>query len=1002
MAHAACKFPLSLFVCALLLPPLAVLGQTVQGTLLIAVEDSGGGRIAGAGVTAALEKLGVSRTANTDERGEVRFESLPPGTYSIAVHASGFGEKSSRVAVSVSSQATFAVILGPVSLKQTIQVRDRGPSLASQPVETTSSTINTVITAEDLDEIPLSARSFANIALLAPFTTPVEPSDPTKARITAVAFGGSSGLNVDLSVDGGDNNDDYIGGFLQNYSPEAMQEFAVRTSQFGADTSHTNGGSVVISTRRGSDDWHGSGAYYYRGNALNARNALDNPEPNPKQPFARQNFVGTLGGPIKPGKLWFFSSYEYIHENASIAYSARSLAEFNALQQLANGGFLPNVSSIGPVPSSVMQPYRETLSSSRADWRQSARSQWFVRGSLDRNHTTNDLLQQGALPSTGATTNSNYYNVLLSQQLQFAPMTLGVLTLEASGFHHTKVRNSTIGEAFAFPFTVSFLTTSGLETFGDNQFATAITAFPIQRDQQKYQLRYDLSQLRGKHALHFGVSFLHEPVLRGALAGNPETLFSYPRDPSFYVANPGVLASCPNPLPSGPQSNFPDCPTEHASGASDGAFSQSIRRLGLYAEDAWRVTPSFTINAGLRYDTTFGLFVASGHDQAANPALAMLRSSGSTLVSGIPHDYRKAFAPRVGIAYAPNASATTVFRAGAGLYYNDLAQNGWVDAFTAVNNFNLQNGSGPSALIDPNYHTPYALTASAGYEHAFVNNWRVNITYEHQQGVHQYRRYEYAPGVGIPTNAPGVFLFRTDNRSIFNGLAMQVQHRFSNRFELTANYVLAHATTWGATVGELADYVNGVSNVLNPFGPGDHGPSGEDSRHRFVLVGVLQLPWKFEVSTLSQFESARPFTMSTPADVNHDGIVGNDRAVVNGVQTSLDQLRGTPFYQVDLRFSRNIAFGERLTLRPFAELFNVFNRRNPANNYIPDISALPTPVNDIANATAFCLNAGCTQTRAISSVNQLRVPAGALGDFFGPGTTVGIPFAAQLGVRLSF
>lgn len=992
---------LAILVGALLLS-VAANGQSVQGWLLVAVEDSAGGRIAGAGVTITLEKLAFSRSANTDERGEARFDSLPPGTYSITVSASGFGEKTSHVAVAVSSHATFAVILGPQSLKQTIQVRDRGPSLASQPVETTSSAINTVVTAEDLDEIPLSARSFANITLLAPFTAPVEPSDPTKARITAVSFGGSSGLNVDLSVDGGDNNDDYIGGFLQNYSPESMQEFAVRTSQFGADTSHTNGGSVIISTRRGSDDWHGSGAYYFRGNALNARNTLDNPEPNPKQPFSRQNGVGTLGGPIQRGKLWFFTSYEYIHENASVAYSANSLAEFNALEQLATGGFLPGVNSIGAIPSSVLQPYRETLVSSRVDWKQSARSQWFVRGSLDRNHTLNDLLQQGALPSTGATTTSNYYSVLLSQQFQFTQTTLGALTLEASGFHHAKIRNSTIGKAFDFPFTANFLTTSGLETFGDNQFATAITAFPVQRDQQKYQFRYDLSHSRGAHALRFGINFIHEPVLRGALSANAETLFSYPQDPSFYTANPAAISNCPNPLPAAPDPNFPDCPTENSSGTSDGSFSQSIRRLGLYAEDAWRVTPSFTVNAGLRYDTTFGLFIASGRDQSANPDLAALQASGSMLVSGAPHDYRKAVAPRVGIAYAPNASSTTVFRAGAGLYYNDLAQNGWVDAFTAVNNFNLQNATGPSALIDPKYHTPYALTVSAGFEHAFANNWRINLTYEHQQGVHQYRRYEYTPGFGIPGDAPGVSLFRTDNRSSFNGLAIQLQHKFSDRFEITANYVLSHATTWGATVGELFDYVNGVSSVLNPFGPGDHGPAGEDIRHRLVLVGVLQLPWKFEVSTLSQFESARPYTMGTPADVNGDGIAGNDRAVVNGVQTSLDQFRGTPFYQVDLRVSRNIALGERLTLRPFAEFFNLFNRQNPGNNFVPDVSALPTPVNNIANATAFCLNAACTQTRPITSLNQLRVPAGALGDFFGAGTTVGIPFAAQLGIRLSF
>src|SRR5438067_10876247 len=98
-----------------------------------------------------------------------------------------------------------------------------------------------------------------------------------------------------------------------------------------------------------------------------------------------------------------------------------------------------------------------------------------------------------------------------------------------------------------------------------------------------------------------------------------------------------------------------------------------------------------------------------------------------------------------------------------------------------------------------------------------------------------------------------------------------MQHSFAKRFELTANYVLSHATTWGAAVGELFDYVNGVSNVHDPFGPGDDGPSGEDIRHRFLLAGVLQLPWKFEASTISRVESARRFTMTTHFDVIGDG-----------------------------------------------------------------------------------------------------------------------------------
>jgi hypothetical protein len=1007
---------LSIALAASIATPSNLSAQELRGSLLVDVVDSSGGAVPAAKVSLEAEKLATHNEQTTDAHGEAHFAALSPATYSVAVAAKGFASQTQRIVVSISAQPAVRFVLAPEALRQSVEVHDRGPSLASNPLDTASSTVQTAITSADLDEIPLSARSFANIALVAPFTAPVEPSDPTKARITAVSFGGSSGLNIDFSVDGGDNNDDFIGGFLQNYSPEAMQEFVVRSAQFGAETSRTNGGSIILSTRRGSNDWHGSASYYYRGQDLNARNPLDNPEPDPKQPFSRQNGVATFGGPLRRDKLWFFSSYEYVDENASVAYSFNSRSQFNALAQLAAGGLIPGINSIA-VPTNVPVPFRDSLFDVRLDWAQSANSQWFLRASLDRNHTQNDLVQQAALPSTGSTTTSNYYNILLGQQYRFSPNWQGALTLEASNFHHSKARNSDLGLALAFPFSANFHTTSGFETFGDNQFATVVSAFPIERDQQKYQFRYDAFRSSGRHAIRFGVNLIHEPVLRGALAATAEHLVQFTQDPSFYLANPAQFTADFNCTPAA----LPDT-TCTDTDAGDGTFAQSLRRLGFYAEDSWRVTPPFTINAGLRYDTTFGLFIASGRDQSQNPAFATLQALHVPLVNGIPHDYRKSVAPRLGIAYAPGASQHTVFRAGVGLYYNDLAQNGWVDAFAAVNQpitpcitYDLANpaclpsgaDSGQGALIDPNYHTPYALQASAAFEHDFTTgwakNWRLTATYEHQQGVHQYRRYEFISGFSLPAGSPNISLFGSDNRSSYNGLAVQLQHRFSNRFELTANYVLASATTWGAVVGELFDYVNGVSNPLNAFGPGDHGPSGEDIRHRFVLIGTLQLPWHFEVSTLSQFESARPFTIATPADIDNDGFSGNDRAVVNGVQTTLDQFRGTPFYQVDLRVSRNInLFRERIQLRPFAEFFNLFNRQNPGNNYVGDVSALPTPVNSLSNATAFCLNPACTQTGSITSPNQLRVPAGALGDFFGPGTTVGIPFAAQLGLKLTF
>jgi hypothetical protein len=946
-------------LCVLL--TVAVHAQNPLGALRGTVVDASGARVPSAVVSARNPGTSSVRENRADARGEFLLEDLPAGSYELAVSAPGFAEARSTVMVAVSTVKQVSVTLLPKSIAEKVMVNAARESITTEPLDTTSAVHQAVVYQQDLQNIPLAARSFANIAYLAPGTEPVEPSDPTKARITAVSTGGSSGLNNELSVDGGDNSDDYIGGFLQNFSPDAIQEFAFRTAQADADTGRTTAGSVIITTRSGSNTWHGEGSFYERAAALNARFPIDNPAPDPKQPFSRQNYVGTLGGPVVKDKLWFFSSMEYVHENASIAYSPASTQQFDALAQLASMGLIPGVSSIA-VPQNVPVPFRDYLNTFRLDWAPSERSRWFFRAATDSYTTHNALVQQGALPSTGVTSHNNYFSFVLGQQYTFSPDWFGSLVVNASLLHLTQTRNQTMGFALAFPFTTTSSTITGFETYGDNQFVTGIANFPVLRNQEKYQLRYDVSHVSGKHAPRFGVNFIHEPVLSGALTANAETLVTFPQDPMYYLANPGQFT------------------TDYQNGsvftpASNGSFSQNVQRLGLYAEDSWRLTPTLTVNYGLRYDTTFGLFIASGHDQSFNPAL----STG--LVNGIPRDYRKAFAPRLGIAKTLGSTQNTVIRAGVGLYYNDLAQNGWVTAFQSVNAGSLQNGPVTPSLIDPNYHTPYALHATAGIQHAFNAKWMISADYTRETGMHGYRSYPYSEAL----------VFRSDNRSAYDGFSVRVQGNVSQRVSLSAHYTLASATTWGCTLGELFDYVNGVCDPHNPFAPGDYGPSGEDVQSRFVVAGMFHVPAGFMLSLLEQAESARPFTLTTPV---------GDRAVVNGLKTTLDDVRGAPYVQFDLRVSRPTQLSERWTLTPFAEFFNLFNRNNPGANYVTDISALPTPVNNLANATALCPTPTCAVP--ITSLNQLRVPAGALGDFFGPGTTVGIPFAAQLGIKLTF
>jgi hypothetical protein len=281
-------------------------------------------------------------------------------------------------------------------------------------------------------------------------------------------------------------------------------------------------------------------------------------------------------------------------------------------------------------------------------------------------------------------------------------------------------------------------------------------------------------------------------------------------------------------------------------------------------------------------------------------------------------------------------------------------------------------------------------------QHAFNAHWTASADYTHEQGNHGYRAYPYDSTSLNNPFAPAVTIFKSDNRSSYNAMMLHLQGNVTKRFELVANYTLSRAQTWGCVLGELFDYVNGVCNPLNPFGPGDYGPSGEDVTDRFVLAGTLHVPGGIEVTTLTQMESARPFTITT-AD-------NSGRISVNGVPTTLDEFRGTPYIQADLRVSRPIHLRDDITVVPFAEFFNLFNRNNPGANYVTNIAVLPVPAAQAqaGNVTDICTNAACTSTTPITSLSQLRVPGGALGDFFGPGTTVGIPFAAQLGVRVSF
>ena len=544
----------------------------------------------------------------------------------------------------------------------------------------------------------------------------------------------------------------------------------------------------------------------------------------------------------------------------------------------------------------------------------------------------------------------------------------------------------------------------------------------MSRKQEKYQFRYDVSHASGGNAPRFGIDFIHEPVLSGALSGTAENLTVFTMDPGVYFwrtrrSFPRISTAVPQPCPEPLARRLR--PQAAASRRTCSASGFMPRMTGGKRPSSPSITVCVTTppSASLRLPS---------RPQGNNPAVLTLEALKITLANGVPHDYRGAIAPRVGIVYSPGKSLSTVVRAGFGLFYNDLAQTGWVTALEAVNApsgpcVNTGDpaclpGGAAGSIIDPHYKTPYAIHITGGFQHAFSPNWSMSVDYNHEQGVHSFARYQYQAGYTLfnplyPASdmadqlatIPNITDFRSDNRSSYNAMSAHLQGNVTRRFNLIVNYTLSRASTWGCVLGELFDYVDGVCNPLHAFGKGDYGPSGEDVTDRFVFAGIFHLPGGFDVSTLGQAESARPITLTTPVDVNGFGDPLDDRAVVNGAQTSLDQFRGTPYIQVDMRVSRPFTYHERWTVNPFAEFFNVFNRNNPGANYITNIAALPTPVNNLANATAFCLNAACSETQPITSPNQLRVPRRRLGRFLRPGIQGGYTFCrAALALRLTF
>ena len=256
---------------------------------------------------ATSKATGIGRTATTDGAGMFTVNALSPGEYEVTVSAKGFGTTVSQVRLEVGQQQDLKVRLQLKSEQVSVNINsaDTGPL-----VNTTSSIVDGVISSEQIDSLPLNGRNFLELSLLVPGNAPAPNFDPTKSDTVVISTDGQLGRGGNVTIDGADNNDDTVGGMLHNVPEDAVQEFQIASNQYSAALGRSGSAVVNVVTKSGTNAWHGTAAIFARDEALQASSPLVDPSLG-TPPFRREQYAGSVGGPVIKNKAWFYSAFEY-------------------------------------------------------------------------------------------------------------------------------------------------------------------------------------------------------------------------------------------------------------------------------------------------------------------------------------------------------------------------------------------------------------------------------------------------------------------------------------------------------------------------------------------------------------------------------------------------------------------------------------------------------------------------------------------------------------------
>jgi outer membrane receptor protein involved in Fe transport len=914
----------------------------VEGTIV----DVSGALVPTALVTARNLATNTSAKQQSDSAGHFEFLSVAPGHYDVSVEKSGFQSTVIHdVVIQVGTTTTLRpqLAVGQMETKVTVT--------AEALVDLTQSALATVIDRQNIDALPLNGRNFTDFALLTPGATTDGEG--------MVSFNGIAGNFNNYSVDGGNNNNAFFSQQIGRtsipfqFSEDVIQEFQVTSSGFEAEFGQAGGGLVNSVTRSGTNDLHGDGYYYILDSALNANDPINKSLGISKPPNRRQQFGGTIGGPIHRDRIFFLANYE-----GQIRNEPLTVNDSAALVGLPDGFLAANpdiAAQVAAASGSFSRSFNQNAAFGKINAILNSKNTLDGTYNYQRYRSPHGYFSTPTSTGDGLslTDGSTSHFFQVSLHTIFDAKTVNELRFHyGSDFHFDLPDTPPTGPAIVIQNP-------------DTGFVFGGNRFQLSTSDHRYEFTDNITKVIGKHTVKVGVDI------------------NYNRDTDYFVYAPKGEYQF---------ASLADVAT--------GSFQLYLQSFGqstvpihsptyaFFGQDQFRLTPKLTLNYGVRYDLQI-----LPTPSICNPDLS--------LTCHISYS-KNNVAPRVGFAYSPFANNSTVVRGSFGLFYiqedlldvsQALVSNGISRPFLATTGPGFGNanpivsyptsltafpsgaGGTPSAVVfAPNFRSPYVEQGSLAVEHQFGAHTALSVAYAYSHGLAllgnsngvtrqangnfgsdlnlvppplqvQYGGnftedqvifpdghsaivpdYEAIDGIYNPNFGP-INVIDNTGHSKYNGLLVSVRHT-SSEFFATAAYTLAKSTDQG-------------TGYYNQFDQrSQRGRSLLDQRHRLVLSagwtptqGIFR---RFILSGVLNESTGRPYTaVFDSAQPNFSVVPGEGYNSFTGPATS----------NLDLSLARDLRLSDRFTLRFRAESFDLFNHANYADN-VNSVQYTTTQQND--------------------------------------------------------